>query len=292
MPTEPTGFISVTWPTAACTAAGLVEDMRQKKYAYASLGDGSLTQLLGQAFAQAAGSVLQEKPYAGLSAALADLIAGRVHIMFLPTGVAKAALESRQLKLLGLVGSKRKYGRDLTAFPVSESLPAFRPPSLAWSIHAPSGTPAAVVARLSTSLAKAVAREAYLDTAQKLDLNHFTPQEIAQSRPGVVALAAAREKALKIRISQAISPDVRELVNRIFGEAVEEFKDGHYEAAVRGFKRGLDLDPANGIAHYYLAATYLRQEKTDEAQVHYRATIDFAPDTQQGVMAQAALKAM
>jgi TolA-binding protein len=72
-----------------------------------------------------------------------------------------------------------------------------------------------------------------------------------------------------------------------FKQAFELFQSGQFDAAVIGFKEGLAIDPANGIANYYLGECYTRQGDDDLARVRYQRAVDLAPGTKEAFEAQA-----
>jgi hypothetical protein len=93
-------------------------------------------------------------------------------------------------------------------------------------------------------------------------------------------LAEARAK------SRGLSPQDKARAQALFKQAFELFQAGEFEAAVRQFDQGLAIDPANGAAHFYLAETYERQQKTARALEHYRRTIDLAPGSKEAAIAE------
>lgn len=111
-----------------------------------------------------------------------------------------------------------------------------------------------------------------------------------QRRKAEEAKRYADDIATKKKISEALSDAQVERAVKLFDQAMGFFKEGQFDAAVLRFNDGLGIDPANGLAHYYLAETLTRQKKDVEARQHYRWTVDFAPDEKEAVLARVKLK--
>lgn len=123
---------------------------------YGSGGPGSISHIVGEAFAKAAGVQLLHVPYKGNGAALVDLSGGHVKLLF--DGLISTAPLARQgkLKMLAISGDKRS--------PMAPTLPTFAEQDLrdyeayTWnSLMAPAGTPPEVLAKLNTALNQALA---------------------------------------------------------------------------------------------------------------------------------------
>ena len=52
--------------------------------------------------------------------------------------------------------------------------------------------------------------------------------------------------------SQQLSPDDRARAIKLFDQAFALYQAGDFDSAKLGFERGLGIDPANGLANYYL----------------------------------------
>lgn len=108
--------------------------------------------------------------------------------------------------------------------------------------------------------------------------------------PGSVQAAPARVIEEARDRSAALSEGERARAQNYFLQAFEFFKAGEFDAAVRRFAQGLEIDPANAVAHYYLAETYARLKNNTLARTHYQRTIDFAPDSKEAVLAQTRMR--
>ncbi|MET4575951.1 Bug family tripartite tricarboxylate transporter substrate binding protein [Ottowia thiooxydans] len=123
---------------------------------YGSGGNGSISHILGEAFAQSAGVKLRHIPYKGGGSAVMDVAAGRVDMMFdgLNNGAALAA--AGKIRLLAISGSKRS--------PLRPDVPTFEEAGMkdfeayTWNaIFGPANMPPAVLQRLNTAINQAMA---------------------------------------------------------------------------------------------------------------------------------------
>lgn len=117
------------------------------KLTMASSGIGSASHLAGESFASMAGIQVTHVPYKGSTAALPDIVGGRVDFMVVSVPEALALIRDGRLLALGTSGTRR--ASSLPDVPtIAEALPGFS--VTAWSmVVVPAGTPAAVVQRLN-----------------------------------------------------------------------------------------------------------------------------------------------
>jgi tripartite-type tricarboxylate transporter receptor subunit TctC len=185
----PVGIIA-TYPNVllanASLPVGSVQDLislarsRPGKLNIASQGNGTSTHLTAELFKKLAGVDMLHVPYKGTAPAMTDLLAGQVDLMFDNLITAMPHVKSGKLKLLGVGGVRR-----VAAFPevpaIAEVLPGFR--SETWmGIVAPPGTPAAVTARLSAAIARAVGEPEFKRRLTELQAEPVgnTPAEMAE----------------------------------------------------------------------------------------------------------------
>jgi tripartite-type tricarboxylate transporter receptor subunit TctC len=121
---------------------------------FASSGNGVTNHLAMEMLANAAGVKMTHIPYKGSPAALIDLMAGNVSVMFDTPVAVLPHIKSGKLKAIAVSGSTR-----IAALPdvptVAESVPGFS--AVSWmAFVAPAKTPAPVVARLSDAVLKVV----------------------------------------------------------------------------------------------------------------------------------------
>ena len=86
--------------------------------------------------------------------------------------------------------------------------------------------------------------------------------------------------------SSAASPEQRERALSTFKQAFELFQGGEFGAAERLFVRGLEIDPANATANFYLGEVYSRQKKGELAEKQYLRTIALARESKDGALAE------
>ena len=120
-------------------------------FTYASGGNGTPPHINGEVFKALAGVDLLHVPYKGGGPALADLVAGRVHVMLDTAASAMPHVRGGRLRALAISAPQRspEYP-DLPTF-AEAGLPQYE--TNAWySMHAPAGTPPEIVRRLNAEL--------------------------------------------------------------------------------------------------------------------------------------------
>ena len=161
-------YVLVVHPSLPVRTVKELIDLAKKepgKLAYASAGNGSGAHLSAELLKTMAGIDMIHVPYKGAGAAYADLLAGRVQVMFSTYAPITGHLKAGTLRAIAVSTEKRAAGLpDVPA--VSETLPGYR--SDVWYVMAaPAGTPANIVARLNkealTALKKSSNREALLE---------------------------------------------------------------------------------------------------------------------------------
>ena len=126
------------------------------KFAYASPGNGTLNHLTGELFKQVAQVDMPHIPYKGSAPAYLDMYSGSVALMFDPILSASTQLKGGKLKAFAIAAPKRSS--TLPDVPTMGELGYAGFESTLWlGIFAPAGTPAAVVAKLSSDIVKTLA---------------------------------------------------------------------------------------------------------------------------------------
>jgi tripartite-type tricarboxylate transporter receptor subunit TctC len=126
------------------------------KLNYASAGNGNVTHLSSLLFEEAVGIKGTHVPYKGEAPAIVDLMAGMVDYYFATSAGAIPAVRSGRLKALAV--ATREPLETLPGVPTLDATVAKNLELAAWSgLMAPAGTPASVIARLNTSVNKALA---------------------------------------------------------------------------------------------------------------------------------------
>jgi len=132
---------------------------------YGSAGIGASGHLAGELLNSAEGIDLVHVPYKGGAPALADLVAGRIQVMFLSVSLSAPQVKQGRIKVLALTGTKHSEklpGVTTTAeqgFPDVQAL-------LFSSLLAPAGTPTPIIRRMNAEVVKALKSP---DVEQRLD---------------------------------------------------------------------------------------------------------------------------
>jgi tripartite-type tricarboxylate transporter receptor subunit TctC len=122
---------------------------------YGSAGVGASGHLAGELLNSAEGISIVHVPYKGGAPALADLIAGRIQVMFLSISLSAPQAKQGRIKVLALTGtahSDKLPGVTTTAeqgFPDVQAL-------LFSSLLAPAATPPAIIHRMNSEVVKAL----------------------------------------------------------------------------------------------------------------------------------------
>lgn len=120
---------------------------------YATPGAGTLNHVSGELLNHRAGIDLLHVPYSGSAAAHADVLSGRVPLMFDVWSPVKEYVRAGKLKVLGTTLRDRLPGERIPA--ISETLPGFEVVS-AFGILTAAKVPRAVVDKLGADVAAAV----------------------------------------------------------------------------------------------------------------------------------------
>ena len=144
-------------PSAPQTVQALIAEARAKpgEILYASSGNGTVTHLYGELFNLAAGVKLAHIPYKGSLQAVADLLAGRIQVLFTPASTVVPHVKAGTLRALGTIGRQR-----LPALPevptLAEAGVAGFDAALWFGLNAPAATPTSTVDRLNKETVRAI----------------------------------------------------------------------------------------------------------------------------------------
>jgi len=127
------------------------------KVTYGSGGPGSISHIVGEAFAKAAGISLLHVPYKGNAPALADLSGGHVDLLFDGFLSANPLQQQGKAQILAVSAPQRSaMGPQVPTF-AEAGLPDYQ--AYTWNnLFAPAGTPQPVIDRLNQALAHALAQ--------------------------------------------------------------------------------------------------------------------------------------
>jgi tripartite-type tricarboxylate transporter receptor subunit TctC len=122
---------------------------------YASAGNGSPGHLSGELLKGLAGVELTHIPYKGTGAALTDLMAGQVQLIFTGYPAVSSFVQNGRLKLLAVTGTKRDPALPTVPTVAEGGVPGYE--VVSWlGFIAPAGVPRATVDRLNTEIARAL----------------------------------------------------------------------------------------------------------------------------------------
>lgn len=170
------------------------------KLTFASGGIGSSPHLAGELFKSMAGVDIRHIPYRGGGAAMPDLLAGRVTMIFIPTSVVLPLVRDGRLRGLAVTSLKRSPA--IPELPtVDES--GFRGfEVMLWDgLLAPAGTPAAIVRKLHLETVKALAQADVQAKFADLGLERIgnSPDEFAAAIKSQISQWAKTIKELGVK---------------------------------------------------------------------------------------------
>jgi tripartite-type tricarboxylate transporter receptor subunit TctC len=128
---------------------------RPDELSFGSSGVGSVFQMMGELFNQAAGVRIRHVPYRGVAPAMQDVVSGHIPMVFISVSNAVPAMQSGRVKILAVLEPTR-YDRLPDVRSMSEIIPAFQKPSSWFGFLGPAGLPGDVVARLNAEIDKAL----------------------------------------------------------------------------------------------------------------------------------------
>ncbi len=175
-------YLVVNPSVAANSVTELIALAKAKpgQLSFASIGQGGSLHLAGELFKSLSGVDMTHVPYKGSAPALADVIGGQVDLIFDPGVSSLPHVRSGKLRALAITSGKRNDATPQIATIAESGLPGYDA-SIWFGIVAPTGTPAAIVDRLSVEIGQIVRspvmRERFTPLA--LELIGGTPAEFA-----------------------------------------------------------------------------------------------------------------
>ncbi len=133
------------------TVAELVALAKTRPLLYASAGTGTPAHLAGEMMNLAAGLKMGHVPYKGAGPALADVLAGQVHLIITSPIAAMPHMASGRVRLVATTGTTRDPMLPELP-PVADTLPGYAITQW-WGMVVPAKTPRPVVQRLNQELA-------------------------------------------------------------------------------------------------------------------------------------------
>lgn len=175
-------FMVVTPDFPAKTVQELVEMARKAPGTidYGSGGSGVTNHLAMEMFKQAAGIKLTHIPYKGGPAAITDLMAGRINVMFETSPAVLQHIKDGRLRALAVSSSKRASAAPDIPTIAESGFPGFE--AVPWiGLVAPAGTPQPVIDKLSTISMKVLREKDFVAKLQGLGADPVgnTPAQFA-----------------------------------------------------------------------------------------------------------------
>ena len=122
---------------------------------YGSAGNGTSHHLAGELFKLQTKTFITHIPYRGAGPALQDLIGGQVDLMFDGLGSSANHIRGGRIKALAVAGPRRAPGFPDLPTTAEAGIPSYQVATW-YALWAPKGTPAELVERLQSELAKAL----------------------------------------------------------------------------------------------------------------------------------------
>jgi tripartite-type tricarboxylate transporter receptor subunit TctC len=174
---------------------------RPNELNYASGSTGSATHIGAELFKAMAGIDIVRINYKGTAAAVVDLLAGRVQLMFPSAGAITAHVKDGRLRALAVASPESSaLAPDLPTLSVAGGLPGFESRTLT-GLLAPVKTPQPIVARLNEQFVRVLNRPEIKEKllASGIEAIGSTPHQLAQTIASEVAVIGKliKEKGLK-----------------------------------------------------------------------------------------------
>ena len=150
------------------------------KLSNASSGSGSPGHVSGELFKFMSGTDIVHVPYKGGTAAITDLIAGRVDLMF--ESLASIAPHARQkaIRALGVTGPKRSAGFPELPTIAEAGVPGYEAP-IWFGVMSPAGAPRPIVDKLNAAINRAIRSDFFKTRYEQIgdEPAGGTPEEFA-----------------------------------------------------------------------------------------------------------------
>ncbi len=206
----PVGLVTVATNVVAVHPSVPVSNLREfiayakanpDKLNYASQGNGSVSHIGTEIFKMQTGAQMTHVPYKGSGQAIADVLAGQVQVFITTPPSVMQHVQAGKLKALAVTGKTRHPGMPQVPTVAEAGLSNFELES--WvAIYAPTGTPAAVLQKLSADLKRAMELP---ETRQRADaagieVRYLSPADTTRLLDRETADWAKAIKAANIRM--------------------------------------------------------------------------------------------
>ena len=158
MPSQTT-MVMVANPGLGVTDARQLADLARKepgKLTYGSSGNGSVLQIAGELFNQAAHVEIRHIPYRGIIPAIDNVLGGYVNVTYSGIGAVKEHIQSGTLVALATVEDNRSAAVPQLPTAIEQGFPDVAVDGW-YALLAPKGTPAEIVNRLNKEVNAAIA---------------------------------------------------------------------------------------------------------------------------------------
>lgn len=162
---------------------------RPGQLSFGSGGAGSISHIVGEAFARAADIKINHVPYKGNGPAMADLAGGHVDMVFDGLSTSQPMSKQGRVQILAISGERRN--------PSAPDVPTFGEQGLkdyeayTWNcLFAPAHAPSGAIERINSALNKALALPALQDRL----VNQFGSQILAPSTPAQADAFGRKER--------------------------------------------------------------------------------------------------
>jgi tripartite-type tricarboxylate transporter receptor subunit TctC len=152
------------------------------KLTYASTGLGTQLHIGMELFKLMTKTDILHVPYRATTAAMADLMGGRIDMVLIGQSSAKAQMDGGKLKLLGIASPRRSPLMPQVPTVDEAGVPGYEVSSF-FGLLAPARTPPAVIERLSREVKKAAADPRFIATLapQGMEIVASSPEEMRDS---------------------------------------------------------------------------------------------------------------
>lgn len=176
-------YLVVNPSVAATSVQQLVELAKAKPGTlnFASIGTGSSVQLAGEMFKSMADIDIVHIPYKGSVEGLADLLAGRVQMMFDGSVTAMPQVNAGKLRVLAMTGTERSSSYPNVPTMIESGVPGYSA-TFWFGIVAPAKTPAPIVTKLSSDMGAVLNDPAFIKKfqGQGVDIVSSTPAQFSK----------------------------------------------------------------------------------------------------------------
>ncbi len=187
-------FVLVTnkdFPAATLPEFIAYAKVNQSRMQYASAGAGSTSHMICALLDAAMGTHITHVPYRSTSIALPDMLAGRIDFICDAVDSAAPLIKSNTVKAIAVMAPSRSTVLPDLATAAEQGLPEVAVSGW-FGLFLPTGTPPAIVRRLSSAASAAIDTPAVRERIETLGINMIaperrTPEFLAQFLPDEIA---------------------------------------------------------------------------------------------------------